>query len=84
MHHFRSTIKSYFIFLMLDFFFAQPIKSMMNSGKLVGNKFDDDYRPIDNDPEVNCSQTHQVGIHSEYIHHGQRKEQAQWNNRCNH
>src|SRR5690606_26107841 len=43
----------------------------------------DNHSPIDNDPEVDGTQTHQVGIHTEEVHHRQGKKQAERNDRGN-
>ena len=42
-----------------------------------GDKLNYNYRTVNDDPEVKCSQTHQVGIDAENKHHGKGEKQRQ-------
>src|SRR5690606_2522058 len=42
------------------------------------------HRSIDDNPEVDGAEAHQVGIHIKKVHHAEGKEQTEWNYGGNH
>ncbi|MPM40121.1 hypothetical protein SDC9_86759 [bioreactor metagenome] len=73
-HHFGCAIDRNLIDVVFSFLPVQPICIIIVVIETKRNKLGYDHPTVNNNPEVECAQAHQVSINTENVHQRQRKK----------